>query len=97
MRAATSSRHSILGELDELLQALATPGGGGARHRDALATLGALPPLDDASVTPRRLVALGLWSAAAAAAAEALAARAAGAARYFVGHAAAAAPQCGRV
>ena len=82
------SLHSIRGELDELLQALATPGGGGAmRHRDALATLGALPPLDDASVTPRRLVALGLWSSAAAAAAEALAARAAGAARYFVGQA----------
>ncbi|KAL1518453.1 hypothetical protein AB1Y20_002745 [Prymnesium parvum] len=44
-----------------------------------------LPRLDDATLTPHRLEALGLWGAAAREAAEALQARVAGSPRYFAG------------
>ena len=73
------------GELPTLLRRLAS--GGGATRAAAIAELHArsLPCLSDATISPRRLKQLGLWSAAARDAAEQLQAVAAGAPRYFPG------------
>ena len=72
------------GELAALLRDLA--GSGGHARAAAMARFArGLPLLDDATMTPARLEELGLWSAAARAAAEALQERVAGTPRYFQG------------
>jgi len=72
------------GELPALLRALASAGG--SANAEAMARFArSLPLLDDATITPARLEALGLWGTEAREAAELLQARAAGAPRYFVG------------
>eukprot|EP00930_Biecheleria_cincta_P002763 TRINITY_DN103762_c0_g1_i1.p1 TRINITY_DN103762_c0_g1~~TRINITY_DN103762_c0_g1_i1.p1 ORF type:complete len:1046 (-),score=148.23 TRINITY_DN103762_c0_g1_i1:98-3235(-) len=71
-------------ELGELLRDLAHAGGS-ARAAAMGRFARALPSLDDSSITPARLEALGLWSAEARSAAERLQAHVAGTPRYFVG------------
>lgn len=71
------------GELSSLIRGLATTGG--SVHASAMRFARSLPRLDDATITPANLEALGLWSRAARNAAEALQERVAGSPRYFVG------------
>ena len=81
---ATLVRAAHAGELPRLLRDLAAVGG--AARASAMALFARdLPPLDDSALTPARLQSLGLWSAPARLAAEALQARVAGSSRYFRG------------
>ena len=78
VRAASSGE--IAGMLRELAGA-----GGAARERVMARFARSLPRLDESTITPAHLQALGLWSTAAQTAAEALQERIDGTARYFVG------------
>ena len=81
---ATLAALELQGELRGRLRDLSRPGG--AAHASAMAEFArALPPLSEATLTPAYLEALGLWSADAREAAEALQARAAASPRYFCG------------
>ena len=84
LACAALARAHAAGELPSLLRDLA--GSGGGARAAVMARFGHdLPYLDDSTITPARLEALGLWSPAARAAADGLQARAAGTPRYFRG------------
>ena len=82
---AAVARADAAGELPTLLRHLASWGGAARAAAVAQLHARALPCLCDATITPRRLEQLGLWTAAARHAAEELQGLTAGAPRYFPG------------